>query len=167
MNGRAPEMCPTEGGLDRIRKFLGSCPLVCSRGAMAAPLACVLAVFATVSLLAPATAAAQTRSLELYFTHTKAWKPKGANRMFFSSSEIDRLADLAHTTTDQEKRKEYVVQWMAQLLEEAPVIYLPTIHLTLGSRNYVHGDRILATDNYPATEAWIDQEAKSAQGIDR
>ena len=71
MNGRAPEMCPTEGGLDRIRKFLGSCPLVCSRGAMAAPLACVLAVFATVSLLAPATAAAQTRSLELYFTHTK------------------------------------------------------------------------------------------------
>lgn len=103
----------------------------------------------------------------MYFTHTKAWKPKGANRMFFSSSEIDRLADLAHTTTDQEKRKEYVVQWMAQLLEEAPVIYLPTIHLTLGSRNYVHGDRILATDNYPATEAWIDQEAKAEQGISR
>ncbi|WP_187394056.1 ABC transporter substrate-binding protein [Oceaniovalibus sp. ACAM 378] len=103
----------------------------------------------------------------MYFTHTKAWKPKGANRMFFSSSEIDRLADLAHTTTDQEKRKEYVVAWMAQLLEEAPVIYLPTIHLTLGSRSYVHGDRILATDNYPAVSAWIDQEEKARQGIKR
>lgn len=103
----------------------------------------------------------------MYFTHTKAWKPKGANRMFFSSEEIDRLADLAHTTTDQEERKEYVVQWMAQLLEEAPVIYLPTIHLTLGSRSYVHNDRILATDNYPATTAWIDQEEKANQGISR
>ena len=103
----------------------------------------------------------------MYFTHTEAWKPKGANRMFFSSEEVDRLADLAHTTTDQEERKEYVVQWMEQLLEEAPVIYLPTIHLTLGSRSYVHGDRILATDNYPAITAWIDQEEKASQGISR
>jgi ABC-type transport system substrate-binding protein len=103
----------------------------------------------------------------MYFTHTKAWKPKGANRMFFSSAEIDRLADLAHTTTDQEKRKEYVKQWMAQLLVEAPVIYLPTIHLTLGSRSYVHNDRILATDNYPATTAWIDAAEKARQGIKR
>ena len=71
MSGRAPAMCPTEGGLDRFRRFLGCCPLVSSRGAMAAPLACVLAVIAAVSLLAPASAAAQTRALELYFTHTK------------------------------------------------------------------------------------------------
>ena len=103
----------------------------------------------------------------MYFTHTKAWKPAGANRMFFSSEEVDRLADAAHTETNEEERRELVRQWMAQLLEEAPVIYLPTLHLSLGSRSYVHGDRILAVDNYPATEAWLDQEEMERQGISR
>lgn len=103
----------------------------------------------------------------MYFTHTKAWKPAGANRMFFSSKEIDRLADSAHKETDEAKRKEYIRQWMAQLLVEAPVIYLPTIHLSLGSRTYVHGDRILAVDNYPATTAWIDKAEQERQGIHR
>ena len=32
----------------------------------------------------------------MYMTHTKAWKPAGANRMFFSNPETDRLAELAH-----------------------------------------------------------------------
>lgn len=100
----------------------------------------------------------------MYFTHTKAWKPAGANRMFFSSKEIDRLADLAHVETDEGKRKVLIRQWMARLLEEAPVIYLPTLHLTLATRTYVHDDRILSVDNYPATFAWIDQAEKKRQG---
>ncbi len=103
----------------------------------------------------------------MYFTHSKAWKPAGANRMFFKSAEVDRLADLAHQETDDAKRKEYVRLWMAELLKEAPVIYLPTLRLNLGSRTYVHGDRILPVDNYPASFAWIDQEEMKRQGVER
>lgn len=103
----------------------------------------------------------------MYFTHTKAWKPAGANRMFFSDKEIDRLADLAHAETDEAKRKDYVKQWMARLLETAPVIYLPTLNLGLAGRTYLKGDRILAVDNYPAHFAWFDKAEMERQGVKR
>jgi len=103
----------------------------------------------------------------MLFTYTKAWKPFGSNRMFYSSEEIDRLTALAHTETDQEKRKEYVKLWMEELLRDAPVIYLPTLTFNLGERTYLHGGRILGTDNYPARFAWIDQEEMTRQGVTR
>lgn len=103
----------------------------------------------------------------MYFTHTKAWKPVGANRMFFSDAEIDRLADLAHVEIDEAKRKEYVKQWMARLLIQAPVIYLPTLNLGLAGRTYLKGDQILAVDNYPAHFAWFDKAEMERQGVRR
>ena len=103
----------------------------------------------------------------MYFTHTKAWKPVGANRMFFSDSEIDRIADLAHVETDEAKRKDYVKQWMARLLETAPVIYLPTLNLGLAGRTYLKGDQILAVDNYPAHFGWFDKAEMERQGVRR
>ena len=103
----------------------------------------------------------------MYFTHTNAWKPFGANRMFFSDAEIDRLANAAHIETDPVKRKEYVKQWMARLLVLAPVIYLPTLNLGLAGRTYLKGDEILAVDNYPAHFAWFDKAEMERQGVKR
>jgi peptide/nickel transport system substrate-binding protein len=103
----------------------------------------------------------------MLFTYTKAWKPFGSNRMFYSSEEVDRLTALAHTETDQEKRKEYVRLWMEELLRDAPVVYLPTLTFNLGERTYLHGGRILGTDNYPARFAWIDKAEMEAQGVSR
>lgn len=103
----------------------------------------------------------------MYFTHTNAWKPFGANRMFFSDPEIDRIANLAHVETDEAKRKDYVKQWMARLLVQAPVIYLPTLNLGLAGRTYLKGDEILAVDNYPAHFAWFDKAEMERQGIKR
>ena len=103
----------------------------------------------------------------MYMTYTKAWKPHGANRMFYSSEELDKLAILAHTETDEAKRKEHIIAWMQQLLRDTPVIYLPTLYLTLGERSYLHGGRILSTDNYPARFAWIDKEEMKKQGVER
>jgi ABC-type transport system substrate-binding protein len=103
----------------------------------------------------------------MYMTYTKAWKPHGANRMFYSSEELDELAILAHTETDEPRRKEYIRLWMVQLLRDAPVIYLPTLYLTLAERTYLHGGRILSVDNYPARFAWIDKEEMKRQGVKR
>ena len=50
---------------------------------------------------------------------------------------------------------------------DAPVIYLPTLALNLGSRSYLHGDRILAVDNFPASFAWFDKDEMKRQGIRR
>ncbi len=103
----------------------------------------------------------------MLFTYSKAWKPNGSNRMFFASQEIDRLTELAHSETNVDKRIEYIRQYMAQLLVEAPVIYLPNLALNLGSRTYLHDDRILAVGNYPARFAWIDKQEMKRQGINR
>ncbi|WP_201833731.1 ABC transporter substrate-binding protein [Microvirga zambiensis] len=103
----------------------------------------------------------------MYMTHTKAWKPAGANRMFFSNPETDRLAEAAHAEPDTKKRAEYVRQWMAELLKQAPVIYLPTVNLTEAYRTYVHGAKYLPAGTYDATQAWIDKAAKEEQGISR
>ncbi|MDF2811307.1 MAG: peptide transporter substrate-binding protein, partial [Microvirga sp.] len=103
----------------------------------------------------------------MYMTHTKAWKPAGANRMFFSNPETDRLADLAHAEGDETKRKEYVRQWMAELLKQAPIIYLPTSNLTEAVRTYVRGGRYLPAGTYVGTFAWIDKAEKKKQGISR
>jgi ABC-type transport system substrate-binding protein len=103
----------------------------------------------------------------MYMTHTKAWKPAGANRMFFSHPETDRLAELAHAEPDQKKRAEYVRLWMAELLKQAPVIYLPTVNLTEAYRTYVHGAQYMPAGTYDATMAWIDKAAKKEQGISR
>ncbi len=67
-------MCPTEGDLARFRKLLGRGPIVPSIGAKAAlaRLVCAFALVLTAAaVLAPTPAAAQNRTLELYFTHTK------------------------------------------------------------------------------------------------
>ena len=103
----------------------------------------------------------------MYMTHTKAWKPAGANRMFFSNPETDRLAELAHAEGDEPKRKEYVRQWMAELLKQAPVIYLPTANLTEAVRSYVHGGQYLPSGTYVGTFAWVDKAEKKKQGISR
>jgi ABC-type transport system substrate-binding protein len=103
----------------------------------------------------------------MHFTYTKAWKPHGSNRMFYSSEEVDRLTVLAHHETDEAKRKEYIHLWMKELLRDAPVIYLPTLSLTLANRTYLHDGRILSTDNYPARFAWIDKKEMERQGIKR
>ncbi|MET0744208.1 MAG: ABC transporter substrate-binding protein [Microvirga sp.] len=103
----------------------------------------------------------------MYMTHTKAWKPAGANRMFFSNPETDRLAELAHAEPDTRKRAETVRLWMAELLKQAPVIYLPTVNLTEAYRTYVHDAKYLPSGTYDATVAWIDKAAKKDQGISR
>lgn len=103
----------------------------------------------------------------LLFTYSKAWKPAGSNRMFYYSSEIDRITEAATSETDPDKRQDLIRQYMEQLLEDAPVIYLPTLALNLGSRSYVKGDRLLAIGNYPARFAWMDHEEKARQGISR
>ena len=103
----------------------------------------------------------------MYMTYTKAWKPHGANRMFYSNENLDRLAMLGHTETDEDKRKEYVKLWMVQLLRDAPVIYLPTLLFNLGERSYLHGTLIMSIDNYPARFAWIDKAEMERQGIKR
>ena len=103
----------------------------------------------------------------MYMTHTKAWKPAGANRMFFSNPETDRLAELAHAEGDEPKRKEYVRQWMAELLKQAPVIYLPTANLTEAVRSYVHGGQYLPSGTDVGTFAWVDKAEKKKQGISR
>lgn len=103
----------------------------------------------------------------MLFSLTQAWKPVGANRMFYSSEEIDRVSMLAHSEVDEAKRKDYIKQYMAVLLNEAPVIYLPTLALNLGSRSYLNGDRILSVDNYPAPFAWFDKDEMKKQNIRR
>jgi ABC-type transport system substrate-binding protein len=64
-------------------------------------------------------------------------------------------------------RKEHIIAWMQQLLRDVPVVYLPTLYLTLAERSYLHGGRILSVDNYPARFAWIDKEEMKKQGVDR
>jgi ABC-type transport system substrate-binding protein len=103
----------------------------------------------------------------MMMTYSKAWKPIGANRMFYASEEVDRLSVLAHHEVDAARRKEYVRLWMTELLEDAPVIFLPTLALNLGTRSYVHGDRILAIDQYPARFAWMDRAEMERQGVTR
>ncbi len=103
----------------------------------------------------------------MMMTYSKAWKPIGANRMFYASEEVDRLTLLAHHEVDPALRKEYVRLWMEELLEDAPIIFLPTLALNLGTRSYVHGDRILAIDQYPARFAWIDRAEMERQGVRR
>jgi ABC-type transport system substrate-binding protein len=97
--------------------------------------------------------------------YTPAWKPNGANRSFYSSEEVDRLTVLAHHEVDPDQRNMYIDQWMDELLKDAPVIFLPTLTFNLGTRTYLHDDRILSIDQYPARFAWIDKEEKARQGI--
>ena len=97
--------------------------------------------------------------------YTPAWKPNGANRSFYSSEEVDRLTVLAHHEVDPDQRNMYIDQWMDELMKDAPVIFLPTLTFNLGTRTYLHDDRILSIDQYPARFAWIDKEEKARQGI--
>ena len=103
----------------------------------------------------------------MLMTYTPAWKPHGANRMFYSSEEVDRLTPLAHHEVDPVKRNEYIRLWMTELMRDAPVIFMPTLAFNLGTRSYLHGDRILSIDQYPARFAWIDKQEKENQGINR
>ena len=103
----------------------------------------------------------------MMMTYSKAWKPIGANRMFYASDEVDRLTVRAHHEVDPEARRELVRLWMEELLEDAPVVFLPTLSLTLATRTYVHGDRILGIDQYPARFAWIDPDEMARQGVVR
>ena len=103
----------------------------------------------------------------MLMTYSKAWKPFGANRMFYASDAVDRVTLLAHHEVDPERRAEHVRAWMDELLVDAPVIFLPVLTLNLATRSYVHGDRILAVDQYPARFAWIDTEERARQGVRR
>lgn len=102
----------------------------------------------------------------MYFMNSRAWKPVGANRMFFKSAEVDRLADLAHQEMDPAERKKDIYRWMAQIMKDAPIIFLPTARITLATRTYVHGDSILPVGNYPASFSWIDKKEKKRQKVD-
>ena len=85
-----------------------------------------------------------SRRADDVFTHTKAWKPVGANRMFFSNAEIGQAGRCwLMSEIDPAKRNDMCKQWMARLLRPAPVIYLPTLarsgrpHLSQGRRDPV------------------------------
>ena len=103
----------------------------------------------------------------MYMTHTKAWKPAGANRMFFSNPETDRLAELLMRKAMSKKRAEYVRQWMAELLKQAPVIYLPTS--TTEAVQDLRPRRRSICRQAPTMRliAWIDKADKEEQGISR
>jgi ABC-type transport system substrate-binding protein len=85
----------------------------------------------------------------------------------YANLEVDRLANLARTQVDLAERTRTVAEWAELVLYDAPIVFLPSLNLNLGSRTYVHGDRILPTENYPASFAWIDKDEKARQGINR
>lgn len=103
----------------------------------------------------------------LLLTYSKSWRPICCNRLFYASDEVDRLTDLAHVEIDPAKRLEYIHAWQAELMNDAPMLFLPTLALNLGERSYLKGGRILGVDNYPARFAWFDKEQMEAQGIQR
>jgi len=99
--------------------------------------------------------------------YTKSWRPVGSNRMYYSNEEVDQLALAAHHEVDPEKRKKIVYDWAKLIIADAPILFLPTLVLNLGSRTYLHDDKILPVENYPARFAWIDKEEMKRQGIKR
>jgi len=99
--------------------------------------------------------------------YSKSWKPFGSNRMFYYNEKVDELAVAAHHEIDPTRRREIIAEWGRVIIEDAPIIFLPTLTLNLASRTYVHGDRILPVENYPARFAWLDKEEMERQGIKR
>lgn len=91
----------------------------------------------------------------------------GLNRMFYANPDVDRLAVAARQEVDPQKREELIAEWGRLILYDAPVIFLPTVSKNLGSRTYVHGDRILPIEKYPCRFAWLDSEEMERQGIER
>lgn len=103
----------------------------------------------------------------LLLTYSKSWRPICCNRLFYASEEVDRLTDLAHTETDPAKRLEYIHAWQAELMKDAPMLFLPTLALNVAERTYLRDARILGVDNFPARFAWFDFAEMEAQGIQR
>ncbi len=103
----------------------------------------------------------------MMMTYSKAWKPFGSNRMFYASEVVDEVSLRAHHEVDPGRRDQHVRAWMDELMADAPVIFLPVLTLNLATRTYVHGDRILAVDQYPARFAWIDGDERARQGVRR
>lgn len=103
----------------------------------------------------------------LLLTYSKSWRPICCNRLYYGSEKVDRLTELARVETDPEARKEYVRQWMEELMRDAPMIFLPTLTLTVAERTYLKNTRIIPVGNFPARFAWIDSAEFEAQGISR
>jgi len=98
---------------------------------------------------------------------TAAWKPASSNRMFSANEEVDRLAEAAHSEVDPDRRRELIRLWAEEVISDAPIIFLPTLSINLASRTYVHDDRILPVENYPARFAWLDSDEMARQGVSR
>lgn len=99
--------------------------------------------------------------------YTKSWKPVSSNRMYYSNLEGDELILAAHYEVNPEKRREIIKEWAEIVIEDAPIIFLPTLNLNLVKRTYVHGDKILSVEHYPARFAWLDHEEMRRQGVNR
>ena len=99
--------------------------------------------------------------------YSRSWRPIGSNRMFYANERVDQLALAAHHAVDPERRIELVAEWARLIIEDAPVIFLPTLSLNLATRTYVHGDQILPVENYPTRFAWLDKRVMARQGIKR
>lgn len=60
-----------------------------------------------------------------WFFHSEMTPPKGgANRMYYSNKEVDRLIEEGRTTLDPEKRKEVYAQLYQILTDDLPMIFL-------------------------------------------
>ena len=99
--------------------------------------------------------------------YSRSWRPIGSNRMFYANERVDQLALAAHHAVDPERRIELVAEWARLIIEDAPVIFLPTLSLNLATKTYVHGDQILPVENYPTRFAWLDKREMARQGIKR
>jgi ABC-type transport system substrate-binding protein len=99
--------------------------------------------------------------------YSPSWKPVGSNRMFYKNPAVDRLAVAAHHESDSDKREAIIRDWARVVIEDAPIVFLPTLTLNLATRTYVHGDAILPVENYPARFAWLDGKEMARQNIRR
>jgi peptide/nickel transport system substrate-binding protein len=99
--------------------------------------------------------------------YSPSWKPVGSNRMFYKNPVVDRLALEAHHERDADRRRAIIRDWARLVIQDAPIVFLPTLTVNLATRTYVHGDSILPVENFPARFAWLDREEMARQKVGR
>jgi len=105
-------------------------------------------------------------ALNLFYSYLDLPRP-GINRMFYGNPEVDALAMEQHYAIDPVERQALLDQWAAQVVEDAPVIFMPTLSLNLVTRTYLHNDEIRSNEAFPHAFAWLDQEEMARQGVSR